>query len=454
MRPNHRSRSPAWCADAETKTPLAGITVKSQSRHGEQISGWGQDFVRAVTDDQGRYRLEGMPVGSDNRIAAIAPMGDVPYFSMKQRAETSSQKDPPAIDFELRSSVWIEGRITDKQSGKGLPGRLQYFVKKGSPSYKFASSLGVDQRDRLLSDDEGRFRIAAFPGPGYVAFMAHEHQNYPRAEAIVKLDGSLQKETRSMIVTQPKTLMPQNYHLIAEVDPAEDAKSVELNLQLDSGKIVVGKVVDPDGKPITGFRFAGRMAWANTWGQATGSDTFELIGYDPASPRRVYFAHLARNLSAITVVKGREPGDLTVKLQPAGSVKGRLVDEKGVPIANCPLMPWSRHGHSPADFVGLVRSAPLPPNQPLWASARYKTDDEGRFEISCLVPGIKYRLQAFDHESMMAAHDHRPRAFGPLEVVVQVKPGESKDLGDVRLADEEEFAAEAKQSAGNDAVLE
>ncbi|MEM9660571.1 MAG: carboxypeptidase regulatory-like domain-containing protein, partial [Planctomycetota bacterium] len=61
--------------DSETDAPLAGVTVKSQSRHGEPISGWGQDFVRAVTDGEGRYQLVGMPIGSDNRIAAIAPPG-------------------------------------------------------------------------------------------------------------------------------------------------------------------------------------------------------------------------------------------------------------------------------------------------------------------------------------------------------------------------------------------
>ena len=59
--------------DAATKQPLAGVTVKSQARHGELINGWGQDFVRAVTDAEGRYRLAGLPIGDGNRIAAIAP---------------------------------------------------------------------------------------------------------------------------------------------------------------------------------------------------------------------------------------------------------------------------------------------------------------------------------------------------------------------------------------------
>ena len=89
-----------------------------------------------MTDEEGRYRLEGMPIGADNRIAAIAPMGDVAYFSMSQRASTTSQEHPLEVDFDLISGVWIEGRITDKQTGKGLLGRLAYYVKKESPNYK------------------------------------------------------------------------------------------------------------------------------------------------------------------------------------------------------------------------------------------------------------------------------------------------------------------------------
>ena len=76
-------------------------------------------------------------------------------MSVSKRAATDAQERPLEIDFELRRGVWIEGRITDKQTGKGLSGRLACFVKKESPSYQFARSQYIDQRDRLLSDEEG-----------------------------------------------------------------------------------------------------------------------------------------------------------------------------------------------------------------------------------------------------------------------------------------------------------
>ncbi len=166
--------------DQRTGRPLAGVTVKSQARHGERINGWGQDFVRAVSDAQGRYRLEGMPIGSDNRIAAIGLVGEVPYLSMAKDSPTASEDRPLAVDFDLRPGVWIEGRVTDRRTGKGLSGWVSYFVSQDNPDYGFARTLRVDERDRWQAGDDGRFRIAALPGPGFVTFMAHRHQEYSR----------------------------------------------------------------------------------------------------------------------------------------------------------------------------------------------------------------------------------------------------------------------------------
>ncbi len=431
--------------DAETKEPLAGVTVKSQSRHGEPISGWGQDFVRAVSDEEGRYRLEGMPVGSDNRIAAMAPLDDTAYFSMSKQAATTVEEDPREIDFELRRGVWVEGRVTDARTGKGLPGRLAYYVKKENPGYKVARSLDVDQRDRLRSDDQGHFRIPVLPGPGFITFMADEHENYPRADVIVKLDGSREKVDAPMFETSPSSLMPQNYHLVAEIDPAAAARRVQVNLKLDAGNTVTGRAVDPGGRPVTRFDYSGKLARFGVWDPSAG-DRFELLGYDAAAPRHVYFAHAERNLAAHVVLKGTPPEDFVVKLQPAGSVRGRLVDRDGAPLANCGLVPWYPVMRSPADHLPSYHSPPLPRNSAHSSAGEHETDAGGRFHITCLAPSVEYRLRAFDRTGMTPGGRRTPRTTGPLDVIIQVATGESKDLGDVRLADEAEFARAAKQA--------
>ncbi len=57
--------------DRVSGKPLAGVTIMSQKLHGNPVHGWGQDYVRATTDADGRYRLEGMPLGEDNEIGGV-----------------------------------------------------------------------------------------------------------------------------------------------------------------------------------------------------------------------------------------------------------------------------------------------------------------------------------------------------------------------------------------------
>ncbi|MEN1678504.1 MAG: M56 family metallopeptidase [Planctomycetota bacterium] len=440
--------------DAETKEPLVGITVKSQRRHGERIGGWGQDFVRAVTDAEGRYQLAGMPIGKDNSIAAIAPRGDTAYFSTEKAAPTKTG-ETTLVDFDLRRGVWVEGRVTDKRTGEGLLGTLAYYVPESSPHYRMARSLGVDERDRLRSDNEGRYRLVALPGEGYVTFNADNHQIYPRAKGILKSDGSV-TEVAEIIRTNPSYLMPGNSHLVAEVNPHEQSERVELNLQLDRGTTAIGRVVDPEGEPVTDFYHTGQLAeFAGSWDRSK-ADKFEIVSYNPEQPRHVYFVQQERQLAGHTLVQGELPEDLVVQLQPAGKVMGRLVDKDGEPLPNCQL---SRHflpTASPAERRVDAKAAPLPHNVIHSSSPQYETDSNGRFEIAGLVPGVEYGLEATDRESMMARSRRAPKFSGPLDVVIEVAPGESKDLGDVRLLDEKELAkrAEAGKAAAASYVAE
>ncbi|WP_425398743.1 M56 family metallopeptidase [Aeoliella sp.] len=426
--------------DSQTGETIGGVTVKSQKRNGEMISGWGQDFVRAVTDEQGRYRLEGMPIGSDNRIAAIAPEGDVPYFSQSKQSETTADEESVEIDFDLVRGVWLAGQITDRQSGEGVSGRLSYYVAEHNPAYDTARNLGVDERDRLQADAEGRFKIAVLPGPGFLAFQAHNHQDYPRSKAIIKPDGTNEPLGKDMVKTRPSYLMPQNYHLVAQIDPVAAEAAPQLQFELGDDDQLVGRVVDPDGKAVTNYDFSGRNAAFSSW-ESPDSGKFTLLGYSPDKPRHLYVANLDHSLAAYVLLEGEQPDELVVQLQAAGHVRGRLVDEDGAPLANCRLIPWSPPMRNISEMMNRPHTPPLPRNLPSWGSGQYETDEEGNFEFRGLVPGVEYRVQARKGATITSP----PTISGPLEVVIQVEPGESKDLGNVRLIDEQELVNQLKE---------
>jgi len=97
----------------------------------------------------------------------------------------------------------------------------------------------------------------------------------------------------------------------------------------------------------------------------------------------------------------KEP--LTVKLEACGSVVGRILDQDGLPAAE--------------KVVRLDTDA-----APDSATAKVKTDRDGRFRIDGLVPGQTYQVR-------FGLPPFGAYLFAPFTV----KAGESKDLGEFRL---------------------
>src|SRR5262249_28799920 len=60
--------------DKDTKKPLAGITIKSYKLANSPAHG--VDFIQTTTDAHGRYRLTGMPKGTENKILFVPRDGE------------------------------------------------------------------------------------------------------------------------------------------------------------------------------------------------------------------------------------------------------------------------------------------------------------------------------------------------------------------------------------------
>ena len=408
---------------SDTGEPISGVTVKSQEIHGNPLTGWSSDFIRAVSDTDGRYRLEGLPIGKDNVIAAMGPAADEStdspaYLSIETRVSTEAATEEVERDLEMVRGSWLHGRITDKSTGKGLPGRLKYFAK---PSKPYGRGIGfVDERDRLTSDQDGRFRIAVPRGEGYITFSANDHQNYLRATEIQNLDGTT-SAAGNMIGGY---LIPRNYHLVAEYEADEDEDECERDFSIGRGLSRKGKVVGPDKQPVTGFRYLSRKAYFGRWELST-SDEFDLEDYQPEVQRDVYVVHAAKNLAGHAIATGPTDESLVVKLMEAGTVTGRLVDEDGEPLPNRRLIRWSPPMNSLTETGDAETSPSLPYN------ARYdhgvnETDDDGNFTLTCLLPDTEYRVQVIPQKP--------PEFVKSLGVVISVKAGETKDLGDIPIA--------------------
>jgi len=388
--------------DADTGSPVPGVLV-SAGQMGTFFRG-GSPFVADVTDRDGRYRLEGLPLEDDHRIS-VFPKADSAYPPAGASVDTDIDKLAATQDFQLKRGVWVQGRAVDNRTGKPVTGRAQYFAFRDNthlasfPHFKW-TFISHERR----TDEEGRFRIAVLPGMGLITFMADDHTNFRRglgAETVTgpTLDMGGGGKTFS---TVPGICHSMNEHALRQINPEVGSGPIDLPLTLTSGTNLTGRLLDPDGKPLSGGIVCGNIQRA--WYPIQG-ETFRIEGYYPDRPRDLFFHHPERKLAGYYRLEGKPPVPLTIRLQPAGSIRGRLMDDSGNPISGITLagegVPSENYGN---------------------AALRIGTDEGGRFHIRGLIPGRKYTVFGSGN-----------RKYGRVLADATVEAGQTKDVGDVTL---------------------
>ncbi len=387
--------------DRDTKKPLAGVTVRSYARAIGPSALEGFDIVRTTTDAQGRYRLVGMPKGEGYKIVAI-PDGDRPYLAIHKDVPDSPGLAPVTVDFELKRGVWIEGKITDKVTGKPLKGSVEYFSLYSNPNLRdypgFDGTLISGHRVGGTKED-GSYRVVGLPGPGLVAVVYIDH--YLRAP---DRDDEYGIKEKSLSTAPYQLLHPINYGALARIDPAKGVEVVKRDVTFDPGLTFTGRVLGPDGEPLAGARGFGLTGYRWWEHDRLKTAEFTVRGFNPRWPRDLLFQHSEKGLVGVAQPPKKSGGAVTVRLEPGAAVTGRLVDADGKPRAGVELEVWFR----------LKEDRQFQQYSP----ERSKTDREGRFRIQALLPGYEYRLSD---------------GKGALPLGVAPRSGQTKDLGDVKI---------------------
>lgn len=408
--------------DAKTREPMPDVTLQSDHLAGQRMSGWTEGIVQTITDEEGRFRLEGLPIGK-NEILCLSAI-DQPYIVSKFEVETRAGDAVPTMDVELTRGIWIEGRAFDATTNEPIrSGRVEYFAFADNPfakSVKGFSGAMHSLHYRLKPD--GTYRIPGLPGRGIVAIMAdRDHDKYQRGMGADKIGGK--DDRMNGFNAYPYWVIAPNYHVLAEVNPAEDAESVDVDFAFDAGRSLDVTVVDPDGKLVSGGRYYGMMEVFSQW-QPFQEGRLKINGYRPEMPRRVQVIHEERKLVGFLVVDGNDPGELQVTLEPWSEISGRLLDESGVPQSDATI------GNVYQTVMDDPNEAVLPPNieQATGRSIGFVTDEDGRFTIAGLVPGKPFTLHATGRRKNGVNY-----LLGEISIDDVLQPGEVRDLGDVKL---------------------
>ncbi len=243
--------------DKDTGKPLAGAVVRSYGAWRRNRDGFRfkpgltetLTYLSAVTDKEGRYRLDSIPKGEGNEIRAEGPE-DEPYVMSLASVPQGVGLDPITVDFQLKRGVWVHGKVTDKETGKPVPSVIHCGVFDDNPYRKEAHGLHFEHLMWNHAGD-GTFRLATLPGRGVLAAQAvrPHYLSYRFKVGADRIEG-LDRHVQLRLNLEP-------YHTVVEINPNEDARDVRCDIALDPGPTLGGTVLGPDGQPLVGVKAGG-----------------------------------------------------------------------------------------------------------------------------------------------------------------------------------------------------
>jgi RNA polymerase sigma factor (sigma-70 family) len=396
--------------DKNTKKALAGVTVRSLALTTGPHSRESFDLVRTTTDDQGRYRLTGMPKREDNYIVAI-PHSDLPYVVTNKKVPDSPGLDPVTADIELDRGVWIEGKITDKMTGKPVRGIVEYFSVYSNPNLKdypgFDGTILMGELS-VRAKEDGSYRIVGLPGPGLVGVVHGVRHIFDHYLSAPERDDECGIKEASVSTAPYHISFTSNYSALARINPAKGVDCVKQDMTLDPGWTFTGTVLGPDGKPLAGVRCFSLLLQPRGGEGKTKTAEFTVRGYNPHRP--ILCQHYEKGLVGVAEPPKENGGSVKVRMEPGGTVTGRLIDEEsGQPRAGADLEVRFRQNEN-SHWTQYY------PNH-------INTDREGRFRVEALLPNCEFRLSD---------------GKGELYLGGGFRSGQTKDLSDVHMKPREE----------------
>jgi hypothetical protein len=231
-----------------------------------------------------------------------------------------------------------------------------------------------------------------------------------------------------------------------EVKPGTTGHEVSLAIQ--RGVTVRGRVTNLDGQPAQNVVMVSRLTIDSQPGggwsiiplrprrRVLRDGWFELHGIGREGEVPVYFFDAEHDLSAVVNVSAKRAGSepVIVSLERCGTAKARFLGPDGKPVAGIRagllIVPPGLSTDAPAagkawpsaDAIDPAEFRPRPYSRPTLP----RSDTQGWFEYTGLIPGATYRL------SETSATPAPPRAEFRRDFTV--KPGETLLLGDILVA--------------------
>ena len=400
--------------DSQTGRALAGAEIRSYHFAGSDFIGIMR--LKTKTDERGRFQLAGLPKGAGNKII-IVPSDEQPYFMQEVKIPDPPGAGPVSLELALQRAIWIEGKLTEKATGKPVEGAwLHYFPFLANTFAQQHAAFdgdrntdGVGFQHRYLTKADGSFRLVGLPGRAIVGAVVDKGEYIQGAgsEAIEGMSAAGHFETFNNPII-PGRLFPT---VMKEINPPADAGSVHVDLEVVNGPSVRVRVVDPEGKPIADLETRGRFGRSSFDKVDMTAADAEVANLMRDEQRIFVVRHHERRLGKVATVKQGDDasGPVVIRLAHLATIRGRVVDAEGSPVG-----------------AAIIRPDVLPHGDFGLSLANVVTGADGRFAIEDIPTGCDYGIAVETKEPIKGRrYAHHPRAA--------VTPGETTEIGDIKI---------------------
>ncbi len=338
--------------DAAAKTPLAGVEVRAApSPEGTFTMRW-SDPPRAVarTGADGRFTLRGLAAGTGYELH-LTRSGYAPKTAEAPPVEAGAV--PPPLELALDRGRRGVGLVVDESERPvaGAAVTLESAPARGERRMRFPGDP-EPPRFTATTDARGRFEVPGLPAGRY-DLTAEAAGFAPREVPGIEVAGGEGEQALGTVILRPGTALE-------------------------------GRVIDARGQPIAdaelwvtpaGARspFRGLFRREEEPAARSGLDGWFRVA-DLAPGQAVDLQVVRRGYGGAEVPGVVPPAEpVTVTLQPAVRVSGRVVDPDAKPVAGAEVFLMAerqRGGYSGSSFAGRATS-----------------DDEGRFLFTDVDPG-------------------------------------------------------------------
>ncbi len=414
--------------DRETHAPIAGMWVVAGNAI-EVLRGNRCDFR---SDANGRYTISGIdPSTRDLEVYAIPQPGQPHLLTRASVGERSGAMldCPRGIPFRLK--------LVDEA---GMPAEADVEYRPVMPNPHALTLLpwvwadGTFPLNRAVMTSKGTYEGFAIPGPGAVMVKMPSGHDYRAAHVDPKAffaPGRTEWTNQELITaygTQDTLIIGQawvdqhDYAAIVLVNPPLGSKLLELSATVFRDKPRHVTILDPAGEPVVGVETRGLTAFPWDQERPLRAATVPISKLHPDRCRRITFIKENRKLVGFLLARGDGDSPYTVQLQPWATVTGRIVDENGDPLARKDDGGMNG-GHAVAMGTNHRLLIANHDDPGFGAVPDFGSDGEGRFRVERLVPGLRYQCDIYRDAGWYAGI-----AFENLVL----KPGETRDLGDIR----------------------